>query len=265
METIVQGKFSVEKLNVVIGEDRAAVGKLSALHVKKIISELLSRQSEIRIVFAAAPSQNEFLQVLSEDATIDWSKIVAFHMDEYIGLPEDSIETFQMYLTKHIFSKVKCKEVHFINGQEKYPDKECKRYEALLKEKPVDIVLMGIGENGHIAFNDPPYADYNDPYFVKVIELDEKDKAQQVNDAGFKTIDEVPSTAYTLTVPALMSAKYLSAVVPGKRKAEAVKETLTAEISTKCPATILRTHPNATLFVDQDSSSFLKRKLKGLT
>ncbi len=249
--------FTVEKLKVVVAENRNAIGKLSAEHVSKIISELLIKEKEVRIVFAAAPSQNEFLQELSYDNSIDWSKIVAFHMDEYIGLPENSDKLFSVYLEKHIFSKVKFKSIHLINSHEKNTEKECKRYEALIKEKPIDLVLMGIGENGHIAFNDPPVADFKDKTFVKIVELDEKCKAQQVNDAGFKSIVEVPKTAYTLTVPALISAKYLNIVVPGIRKAEAVKNTLNSEISTKCPATILRTHPNAVLFLDADSASIL--------
>jgi glucosamine-6-phosphate deaminase len=179
-------------------------------------------------------------------------------MDEYIGLLKNSDKLFGVYLNDHIFSKVKFKSVHLINSQEKNPDKECKRYEALIREKPIDIILMGIGENGHVAFNDPPVADFNDKTFMKIVELEEKCKAQQVNDAGFKSIDEVPKTAYTLTVPALMAAKYLSIVVPGIRKAEAVKSALTSDISTKCPATILRTHPDAVLFIDADSASLLK-------
>jgi glucosamine-6-phosphate deaminase len=135
--------------------------------------------------------------------------------------------------------------------------KECARYEALIREKPIDIVCMGIGENGHIAFNDPPVADFNDEKYVKIVELEERDRVQQVNDAGFNSIEDVPKTAYTLTIPALMSARYLSVVVPGMRKAEAIKNTLTDDISTRCPATILRTHKAAKLFIDEDSASQL--------
>ncbi|MCX6170284.1 MAG: glucosamine-6-phosphate deaminase [Ignavibacteriales bacterium] len=258
METGVLRSFTAEKLNAVVAENRTALGKLSAQHVSRLINDLLLRKEEIRIVFAAAPSQNEFLKELCNDKLIDWSKIVAFHMDEYIGLPENSDKLFSVYLNEHIFSKVKFKSVHLINSRERNTAKECKRYEALIREKPIDIVLMGIGENGHVAFNDPPVADFNDKTFMKVVELEEKCKAQQVNDAGFKSIDEVPKTAYTLTVPALLSAKYLNIVVPGIRKAEAVKNTMKSEISTKCPATILRTHSNSILFLDAESASLLE-------
>lgn len=252
------GKFTIDKLNVVISDSRQQLGEVSAKDAANLIKDLLKEKDEIRIVFAAAPSQNEFLYELSIDKTIEWSKIVAFHMDEYIGLPIDSPELFRVYLNNHIFSKVHLKQVHLINPATLNPEAECKRYEVLLKEKPIDIVFMGIGENGHVAFNDPPVADFKDTKFVKIVELEEKCKLQQVNDAGFKTIDEVPPTAFTLTVPALLSGKYLIVVVPGIRKAEAVFKTLNEAISTSCPASILRTHSNAVLYLDKDSSSLLK-------
>lgn len=261
MEINIEHTFVVNNLKVVVAQNRQKVGEYAATNVSKLIHELLSTKDEIRMIFAAAPSQNEFLSEITNDKSIDWSKIVAFHMDEYIGLPEHSDKLFGEFLTEHIFSKVPFKAVHLINSQQTDTIKECKRYETLLKEKPIDIVCMGIGENGHIAFNDPPVADFNDPYFVKVVELEEKCKAQQVNDAGFESIDEVPKTAYTLTVPALLSARYLSIVVPGIRKAEAIKNTLTAKISTSCPATILRRHPDATLYIDEDSASYLENRL----
>ena len=249
--------FDIEKLSVVVAEDRVKMGKLSAEHVAKLINDLLSKKNEIRMIFAAAPSQNEFLEALTDDKTIDWSRIIAFHMDEYIGLPADSNELFSKYLNDHIFSKVNFKKIQYLNSQAAFKIVECERYSSLLKTAPVDIVCLGIGENGHIAFNDPPVADFNDPNLVKIVKLDEKCKAQQVNDAVFKSIEEVPQTAYSLTVPALMSGTYLNIVVPGIRKAEAVKNSLYSEVSTQCPATILRTHPNAVLFLDKDSASLL--------
>ena len=252
--------FVVDNLKVVVAPNRQKIGEYSAANVARLINKLLNEKEEIRIIFAAAPSQNELLGELIKDKSIEWSKIVAFHMDEYIGLPEHSDKLFSEYLTDHIFGKVSFKQIHLINSQEKDTKRECIRYETLLKEKPIDIVLMGIGENGHIAFNDPPVADFNDPFFVKVIELEERDKEQQVNDAGFSSINEVPKTAYTLTVPALLSARYLNIVVPGIRKAEAVKNTLTTVVSTKCPATILRRHQEAVLYIDRDSASDFDKK-----
>lgn len=249
--------FSKDNLKVEVLKDRAEIGKRSAGHVSSIIKELLKTKNEVRMVFAAAPSQNEFLGELTKDKSIDWQRIVAFHMDEYIGLPAGSEFLFGKYLSDNIFSKVNFKAVHLIHSQAKDMNEECRRYAKLLAENPVDIVCMGIGENGHIAFNDPPVADFKDPFIIKIVELEEKCKLQQVNDAGFKSIDEVPARAVTLTVPALMTANFLSVVVPGIRKAEAVKNTLEDSISEKCPATILRTHKNAVLFVDDAAASLL--------
>ena len=250
--------FDAGKLRVIVAESRNEMGKLSAGHVAELIKKFLAEKNEIRMIFAAAPSQNEFLEELTKDKSIDWSKVTAFHMDEYIGLTSNSSELFSKYLNDHIFSKVNFKKVYLINSQADDHKAECIRYEIILKEAPIDIVCLGIGENGHIAFNDPLVADFNDKSFVKIVELDMKCKAQQVNDGCFKTIDEVPANAYSLTVPALLAGTYLNVVVPDKRKAEAVKNTLYSSISTKCPATILRTHHNAVLYLDKDSASIIE-------
>lgn len=249
--------FLVDKLNVIISKDRDELGKIAAKNISNIISSLLEINDEVRMIFAAAPSQNEFLSELIKYRDIDWSRVTAFHMDEYIGLPPGSNQLFSKYLSDNIFSKVNFKKVHIINSQETNILEECERYEKLLKEKPIDIVCMGIGENGHLAFNDPPVANFNDKKFVKVVKLDDTCKQQQVNDGCFNSIEEVPTHAVTLTVPALMSGSLLSIMVPGKRKAIAVKNTLRGEITTDCPASILRTHPNAYLYIDEDSSSML--------
>lgn len=250
-------KFNVDRLKVFIASDRNELGKISAKHVSDVIINLLEIKDELRIIFAAAPSQNEFLQELTAESRIDWSRITAFHMDEYIGLSKDSPQLFSKYLEQNLFSKVNFKKVNIINSQTSNIEMECERYEKLLKEQPIDIVCMGIGENGHIAFNDPPVADFNDKKFVKVVKLDEPCKQQQVNDGCFNSIDAVPPYAVTLTVPALMSGNFLAVMVPGKRKAVAVFNTLKGDISTKCPASILRTHPYAYLYIDKDSASML--------
>jgi len=180
-------------------------------------------------------------------------------MDEYIGLPAGALQLFSVYLDNHLFSKVRFKAVHRIDPAPLGPAGECRRYARLLKEAPVDIVCMGIGENGHIAFNDPPVADFKDPEPVKVVRLDQKCRQQQVNDGAFPAIQFVPEKAISLTVPTLMSARYLSVVVPGPRKAEAVRSALHDEVSTRCPATILRTHRNVALFLDTESASQLQK------
>jgi glucosamine-6-phosphate deaminase len=255
--------FEVDKLRVLVSEGRKQVGEVSARLLNKKIHELLKEKEEIRIIFAAGQSQNELLAELANDRNIDWSRVVAFHMDEYVCLSPSSNEFFGKFLADCLFSKVKFKQVHFINRLQAGQDTlvECKRYEALLKEHGIDICCMGIGENGHIAFNDPHVANFEDPVFVKVVELDERCKRQQVNDGCFPSVDEVPPTAISLTIPALLSAKYITVVVPGIRKADAVRNTLYGDITTKCPASILRTHPAATLYLDKESASLLDRNL----
>ena len=248
-------EFKKDNLDVEIWQDRKSAGESAASYVEKTIVEALQKKDELRIVFAAAPSQNEMLESLTTKTTIDWSRIVAFHMDEYIGLPPNSRQLFSIYLHNNLFSKMKFKNVNIINSQSDNIDKECARYSELLRKKEIDIVCKGIGENGHIAFNDPPVANFDDPKVVKVVKLDDKCRQQQVNDGCFATLNDVPQFAITLTIPSLLSAKVLSIVVLGKTKAQAVKRTLLGPISTECPASILRTHQHSKLFIDKDAYS----------
>lgn len=244
-------------LLVKIFPSREAMGQKAAEDVSRTIQELLTQKSEINIIFAAAPSQNEFLKYLSEDPSIQWDRINAFHMDEYIGIDENAPQAFGNFLKERLFGKVPFKSVHYLNGQAKDLSSECKRYAALLRNNPVDMVCLGIGENGHIAFNDPSVANFNDPETVKVVELEEISRQQQVNDACFPDIDSVPKKAFTVTIPALLKADYLFCIVPSKLKAEAVYKTLNDPISEKCPATILRQKKGAFLYLDHESSSLL--------
>jgi glucosamine-6-phosphate deaminase len=249
--------IQVDQIKVEIYPDRAALGCAAATDIANRIQTLLKEQKIIRMVFAAAPSQNEMLDELTKNKDIDWSRIVAFHMDEYIGLPVNSPLLFGSYLKNNIFNKVSFKEVHLVNDPNTSPENLCIRYAGLLSEAPVDIICMGIGENGHIAFNDPPVADFEDTLLVKDVLLDEACRQQQVNDGCFPTIDVVPEKAITLTVPALLSGKYLFVVVPGKTKALAVDCALNGKISTACPASVLRNHNNAKLYLDLESSERL--------
>lgn len=250
-------RISVGNLQVNIYDSRDAMGKAAADHVAELIEGMLASRQTVRMIFAAAPSQNEFLSHLTASDRIEWSRVIAFHMDEYIGLPAESEQLFGKYLKDHLFSKIQMKEVHYLDAVAKNPDQECERYAALLKSHAIDIVCMGIGENGHIAFNDPPVADFNDPYLVKVVELDEQDRQQQVNDGCFATIADVPTHAITLTVPQLMSARCLSIVVPSERKATAVRNSLLGPVTTRVPASILRRHSQAKMFVDEPAASML--------
>ena len=249
--------YKVDKLTVKIMPNRKEMGEVSAKDIKDKIKELLSVKDEINMIFAAAPSQNDVLKSLVEDKTIEWNRVNAYHMDEYIGLDKDAPQGFGNFLKAHIFGLVPFKSVNYIDITTTNPEQEAERYGKLLTENPTDIVVMGIGENGHIAFNDPPVADFNDSKVVKPVKLDEICRQQQVNDGCFKSISEVPTHAMTLTVPTLVSAPYLFCIVPAPTKANAVYETLNGSIDEHCPASILRKQDNAILYLDGDSSKLL--------
>ena len=236
---------------------RAEMGAEAAKEAAAVIRELLSKKEEINMIFAAAPSQNEFLAALIEEPGIDFSRINAFHMDEYVGLADDAPQRFGNFLKDHIFGRVPFKAINYIRGNAEDVDGECERYSQLLRDNHIDIVCMGIGENGHIAFNDPHVADMNDPALVKKVSLDEVCRMQQVHDGCFASLDLVPQYALTLTIPALVNADYHFCVVPAASKANAVRETVYGPIGEKCPATSLRLCDHAILYIDKDSGSRL--------
>jgi glucosamine-6-phosphate deaminase len=247
----------VDSLSVEVYSNRTAMGIAAAEQVGRKIKDIIAEKGSVNMAFAAAPSQNEFLTELCDTTGLDWSKVIGFHLDEYIGLPEGAPQSFRMFLDENIFHKVYPGQVHYLNGNAENLRRECDRYSSLLREHPLDIACIGIGENGHIAFNDPHVADFHDPYWVKVVDLDEKCCQQQVNDGCFSNIHDVPRNALTLTIPAIMSAKYIYCIVPGVTKQGAVKNTLEGTIDTSCPASILRTHPSAALIIDKDASDLL--------
>ena len=240
---------TVDKLTVTVYGDRNAMGASAANHTTEFIKNLLQKKDQVRMIFAAAPSQNEFLAQLTQKSEIDWSRVTAFHMDEYVGLPPHHPARFVNYLDEHIFNVVGLGEVHRINPLDT-PEKECSRYGRLVTAESIDIVCLGIGENGHIAFNDPGVADFQDREVVKIVKLDEMCRMQQVHDGCFANLENVPLHAVTLTIPTLLSAKHMVCVVPGPSKREAVSRTLTGPITEDCPASILRTHSDCAMFVD---------------
>lgn len=249
--------FTKDNLNVKIYETRKEMGAAAGKEISDCIKTLLTEKSELNMIFAAAPSQNEVLEYLANDTTIPWGKINAFHMDEYVGIDPAAPQGFARFLKNALFDRVPFKSVNTLNSLND-PQDEAIRYSKLLKDNPVDIVCMGIGENGHIAFNDPHVADFKDSVFVKKVDLDDVCRMQQVHDGCFKTLDDVPKFALTLTVPALAAGKYQFCVVPAATKANAVKNTVFGEINEKCPATILRTLNNAILYCDNDSGALIK-------
>ena len=228
-------EYKVDRLTVRILDSREAMGEAAAKDIHDRILALLTEKETINMIFAAAPSQNEALSALVKYDDIDWSRINAFHMDEYIGLTDES-KSFGRYLRDHIFGLVNFRSVNYIDFGAADHETECERYSKLLHDNPTDIVVMGIGENGHIA---------------------EVCRNQQVNDGCFDTLESVPKAAVTLTCPTLAAAAYQFCVVPAKTKANAVKRTLEGKINADCPATILRTLPAAALYLDPDSAALL--------
>ncbi len=248
-------RLLADRLQVEIHEDRGNLGMAAAGAMAGRMKALLARQERVRIVFASAPSQNEFLAELGSTPGLDWRRVTAFHMDEYVGLGPEAPQSFSRFLVESLFNRVKPGAFHPLNGLAVDPEGECRRYRALLAEAPIDIVCAGIGENGHLAFNDPPVADFEDPKTVKVVDLTPRSRAQQVHDGCFPNLDAVPRQALSLTVPALMGADRIYCMVPGPTKAEAVRDTLLGPIATACPATAMRCHPDAHLYVDRDSAA----------
>ncbi|MEC3880453.1 glucosamine-6-phosphate deaminase [Parapedobacter sp. 10938] len=247
----------VDSLVVKQFDSRVEMGEAAAQEMAKTLLDLLATQSTVNMIFAAAPSQNEFLAALVRREDIDWKRVNAFHMDEYVGLPIDATQRFGNFLRDRLFSKLPFRSVNYLDGSAADVDGECQRYANLLGENPVDIVCMGIGENCHIAFNDPHVADFADPAWVKVVDLDNACRQQQVNDNCFGMLSDVPTHALTLTIPALMAADHIFCIVPGTNKADAVRYTLLHAITPLYPSTILRSHRNAILYMDKESASKL--------
>ena len=249
----------VEKVTVHVADSRSEMGKKTAKDAVEIISAVIRSKGSANVVFAAAPSQNEFLDALV-NSDLDFTRIHAYHMDEYLGLAEDAPQGFGNFLRRAIFDKAPFAKVDYLNGQAEDPEAECARYEALLKADPPDVICMGIGENGHIAFNDPGEADFNDPRLVKIVNLDDKCRNQQVHDGCFAKLDDVPKQALSLTIPALTKFVQILCVVPAPTKAQAVRDTLAGPISENCPASILRTCWGAQLYLDPDSASLWEKE-----
>jgi glucosamine-6-phosphate deaminase len=246
-----------DKLNVYVYESRPKMGKAAAAVIAAEIRQLIQQRGRAIVIFASAPSQNEFLANLVDAAGIDWTRVVAFHLDEYLGMDERAPQSFRRFLLDRLANKVPLGEFNGLRGDAPDGPAEARRYAQLLKENPPDIGVLGIGENGHLAFIDPPFCDFNDPEDVKVVQLDEVCRNQQVNDGAFRSLDEVPRHALSLTIPTLMRRPKLFAIAPGPTKRQAIKSTVEGPIDTTCPASILRRHPDAHLFIDVDSAEFL--------
>ncbi|MBS1800713.1 MAG: glucosamine-6-phosphate deaminase [Acidobacteria bacterium] len=242
-------------LSLHIADSRRQLGQQAATDIAKAIRAKLATKQHLHIIFAAAPSQSEMLTALQQEPGIDWSRVTAFHMDEYVGLADDAPQRFGNWLRREFFDCVPLAAYHLIDpGWD--PESACKHYTDLLASKDIDFVLLGIGANAHLAFNDPP-ADLQDPLTVKVVSLDEVCRQQQVDDDCFATFADVPLQAITLTIPTLLRGEELFCCVPGTNKAAAVRAMMTAPISGEVPATALRMHPRCTVYLNQESSALL--------
>ena len=250
-------QFRAGKLAVIICSDRKQLGLLAGADAAEAIRRAIAEKGEANVMFAAAPSQDDTLRALCADCTVDWSRVNDFNMDEYIGLAETHPAGFRTYLKNRVFNRFTFKSVNLINGNAADIDGETERYAHLLTAHPLDVVLLGIGENGHIAFNDPSVADFSDKAIVKRVKLEQICRMQQVHDGCFASIDEVPAYALTVTIPAIMQGRNLICSAPCATKAEAAARMLRGKIDTDCPAAILRSHDHACVYLDADSGKYL--------
>lgn len=252
--------YTMEKL---IFKTKQQLGRAAAEIAKNLIINCLQHKNKVNIILATGASQFETLENLTESQEIDFSKITMFHLDEYIGLNENHPASFRRYLKERFVNKVKkLKAVHFINPDQKNPQAECDRLNQIIKDHHINIAFVGIGENAHLAFNDPP-ADFDTDKPYIIVNLNEECRKQQVNEDWFNTIADVPARAVSMSIRQIMKSDFIICSVPDKRKARAVKDTLTGPVTNMCPASILQTHDNCKIFLDEDSASLLLKNKKG--
>ena len=249
--------FEVDSLPVRVYASRDDMSTAAAREANDHLCAVISEQGSAAAILATGNSQIQFLEKLLATGEVDWSKVTLFHMDEYLGLDADHSASFRRYMRERVESRVNPSVFHYLEGDALEPLRECRRYANLLAAQPIDLCCLGVGENGHIAFNDPPAADFNDPELVKIVQLDNACRQQQHDEGHFPTFDAVPQSALTLTIPALCQSKKMICLCPETRKAEVVKRALQGEISEECPVTHLRTQSQCVLYLDQDSASLL--------
>jgi glucosamine-6-phosphate deaminase len=249
--------FQADALPVRVYETQDEMARDAAHLAHEYLTQVLDSQGTAACILATGNSQIQFINYLIGLGAIDWSRVTLFHMDEYLGIEPTHKASFRRYMREKVETRIRPRQFHYIEGDALLPLEECKRYAQLLTAEPIDLCCLGVGENGHIAFNDPPVADFEDPYKVKIVKLDAACRQQQVSEGHFPNFEAVPPYAITLTIPMLCSAHKMLCVAPEKRKAQAVKDMLTGPINTACPASALRRQSNATLFLDTDSAALL--------
>lgn len=241
-------------METIISETKQELGKKAAQQGAALIRKAIHERGEANIIVATGASQFEMLsELVKED--VDWTKVTAFHLDEYIGIPDTHPASFRKYLKERFVDLIRLKTFHYVNGEHD-PEKECIRLEHIIGHHPIDVAFVGIGENGHLAFNDPP-ADFETESAYLVVNLDDDCRRQQLGEGWFPTFEDVPKQAISMSIKQIMKSKAIICSVPDERKAKAVFDTLNSEISPACPASVLRNHPNATLFLDQPAASLI--------
>ncbi|MDR5729045.1 MAG: glucosamine-6-phosphate deaminase [Terriglobia bacterium] len=249
--------LQVGSLKVQIHPDGRSAGAAAAQAVAEYLRQQASAVEEIAVIFATGASQLETLRALTGAPGLPWDRVNGFHLDEYVGIDENHPASFRRYLRENLIDRAAMREFHAINGSAEDPQAVCREYAQQLRAANPQLCLLGVGENGHLAFNDPGEADFHDPEDVKIVHLDAVCRQQQAAEGWFKRLEDVPTRAITLTIPALFRVPKLILTIPGSRKATIVRRTLTESISADCPATILRTHPDATAYIDQEAASEL--------
>jgi glucosamine-6-phosphate deaminase len=249
--------FQADALPVRVYATLNDMAEAAAHSAHECLAQAVRDQGFGTAILASAASQVRFLDILTSLAELDWSRVTLFHMDEYLGITADHPASFRRFLREKVAQRINPRACHYIAGDSPLPLDECGRYAQLLRAQPIDLCCLGIGENGHVAFNDPPVAAFDDQHIVKIVGLDEACRRQQVGEGAFPNLEAVPQYAFTLTIPALCSAKQMICVVPERRKAQAVCDALRGPISTACPASFLRGQPHCTLFLDAESATLL--------
>lgn len=250
-------RFTAGDLKVRVYVDSESASHAAANDAARALTRMGESADEIGVIFATGVSQVGTLGVLTSTPGLPWDKVVGFHLDEYVGLPIKHPASFRAYLRHHLTSKVKMRQFHEIEGTAADVEEVCGQYAATLRKVNPGLCLLGVGENGHLAFNDPGEANFEDRLDVKVVSLDAVCRQQQLSEGWFGSLDEVPRTAITVTIPALFRVPRLILTVHGPRKAQAVKDMIQGPISTSCPASILRQHPDATVYLDREAAGYI--------
>ncbi len=242
-----------------VERDADGLAAAAAVEAAGIVQARLAAAPRAHVMFASGDSQLRFLECLARIRDVDWARVVGFYMDEYVGIGPDAPASFARYMRERVVEPLGVGEFHALRGDAPDPVAECARYAALLDAHPLDLCCLGIGENGHLAFNDPPVADFADPLTVKVVRLDDACKRQQVGEGHFPDVGAVPPEAMTVTIPALLRAARVIAVVPDARKAAPVRDALEGPVDPACPASILQRCDHASIYLDPPSAAGLRR------